>query len=482
VSYGRATDTVVDELRRIVGERNVFVDSEKLEAYSHDETPRERYSHLPEVVVLPSSAQEISSVMKLAVEHRIPVTPRGAGSGLSGGAIPVYGGLVLSLEKMNHILEIDWENMVAVVEPGVVTNVVNEEVAKGGLFFAGYPMSVETCFIGGNIAENAGGGRAVKYGVTSRYVLGLEVVTPTGQILELGGKRVKDVTGYDLKQLFIGSEGTLGIVTKAVLRLLPLPKHSCTLLVLFRDPASAISAVPAIMTSGRILPTSLEFMDRLSFETSCRYLNDPLDYANAGAMLLVESDGPDNEQVDREAERIGEICMGCGAIEVFVADNRTTRDRVWNIRKNIAEAFIVDSPLRGIEDMVVPIAQIPRFVGEVRRISEATGIAMPSYGHAGDGNLHVTLVKPPESTVDEWYRREHEALKELYAVVRTLGGTISGEHGIGSKRREWLRSFVGDSEYELMQQIKDLLDPAGIMNPGKMFDRYDQDSVTEGNE
>lgn len=470
LKYREVTQAIVAELRGIVGDKQVIVDVDKLEAYSHDETPRERYAHLPEAVVLPSSTAEVAEVAKLAARERIPLTPRGAGSGLSGGAIPVFGGIVLSLERMNRILEIDRENMVAVVEPGVITNTINDEVAADGLFFAGYPMSVETCFIGGNVAENAGGGRAVKYGVTSRYILGLEVVTPTGQILTLGGKRVKDVTGYDLKQLFIGSEGTLGVVTKIIIRLLPLPKHTCTLLVLFRDPAAAIATVPAIMREARVIPTSLEFMDRLSFDSACRYLADPLDYGDAGAMLLVEVDGADREEVDREAEQMGEICMARGAIEVYVADNRTTRDRVWAIRRNIAEAFITDVPLRGIEDFVVPIAAIPDLVAAVSRVQAETGIPMPSYGHAGDGNLHVTLVKPEGLSPEEWYEREEEALTRLYGVVQDLGGTLSGEHGIGSKRRAWLKSFVGDAEYDLMRAVKELLDPAGIMNPGKMFE------------
>ena len=469
--FGILTPAVIAELEAIVGRKQVTVDRDKLEAYSHDETPRERYAHMPDAAVLPASTDEVAAVVALALRERIPITPRGAGSGLSGGAIPVFGGIVLSLERMNRILEIDRENMVAVVEPGVITNSINDAVAPDGLFFAGYPMSVETCFVGGNVAENAGGGRAVKYGVTGRYVLGMEVVTPTAKVLHLGGKRVKDVTGYDLKQLFVGSEGTLGIVTKVIIRLLPLPKHTCTLLVLFPDPKSAISAVPAIMTGARVIPTSLEFMDRLAFDTACRYLNDPLDYGAAGAMLLVEVDGADREEVDREAEQMGEICMSRGAMEVYVADNRTTRDRVWAIRRNIAEAFITDVPLRGIEDFVVPISAIPELVDEVTRISEKSGILMPNYGHAGDGNLHVTLVKPPELTPEQWYAREDEALGELYAIVKRLGGTLSGEHGIGCKRREWLEEFVGREEYELMRSIKELLDPAGIMNPGKMFER-----------
>lgn len=469
MNYNPVTTEIVNELISIVGEKNVISDPEKLETYSHDETPREKYGRMPEVVVTPKTAEEIAKIMKLANDHLIPVTPRGAGSGLSGGAIPQYGGILLSVEKMNRILEIDYKNMMMVLEPGVVTNEVNELIAGKGLFFAGYPMSVETCYIGGNIAENAGGGRAVKYGVTGRYIMGLEVVLPTGEILELGGKRVKDVTGYDLKQLFIGSEGTLGIITKAVIKLLPLPKVKTDLLVLFKDVQSAIDIVPEIMTRGRVIPTSIEFMDRLSVETSCEYLNEHLPYQEAGAMLLIEVDGNHEDQVEKDAELIGELCLEQGAVEVYVADNYTTQERVWSVRRNIAEAFKVYSPHQSLEDIVLPIAEIPNLMPEIERIAEKYGIRIPVYGHAGDGNLHATLVKNPESTMEEWYETEEKALKELYLATKELGGTISGEHGIGSKRKEYMNLVCIPAELQLMKGIKKVFDPNNIMNPGKIF-------------
>src|SRR5690554_4819262 len=266
MKYKPLNQKIIDEIINIVGERNLITEQEKIEAYSHDETPAEQYAHMPEAVITPTSTEQIAQIVKLANQELIPVTPRGAGSGLSGGAITQYGGIVLSVEKMNKVIEIDYDNMMMVLEPGVVTNSVNEEIAEKGLFFAGYPMSVETCYIGGNIAENAGGGKAVKYGVTGRYIMGLEIVTPTGEIVELGGKRVKDVTGYDLKQLIIGSEGTLGIVTKAIIKLLPLPTDKVDLLVLFEGVKTAIDMVPKIMTEGRIIPTGIEFMDKLSIK------------------------------------------------------------------------------------------------------------------------------------------------------------------------------------------------------------------------
>lgn len=470
MKYNKITQEIIDELTEILGKKNVILDKEKMETYSHDETPVEQYANMPEVVVTPTTAEQIAEIVKLANSELIPITPRGAGSGLSGGAIPVFGGIVLSVEKMNKILEIDLENMMITVEPGVVTNDINPPLEEHGLFFAGYPMSLLTCYIGGNIAENAGGGKAIKYGVTSRYVMGLEVVTPTGEIVQLGGKLVKDVTGYDLKQLYIGSEGTLGIITKAILKLVPLPKTTVDLLVLFKDPKSAIDIVPTVMTKGGIIPTSVEFMDKLCVKTSCEYLNEHLPYQDCGAMLLIEVDGTREDQVIEEAEIIGELCLENGAIEVYVADNYTTQERIWSVRRDIAEAFKVVSPHQSLEDIVVPISEIAELIPEIEKISEKYDILMPSYGHAGDGNLHTTLVKNPKMTMEEWYETEEKALKEFYAVVRSLGGTISGEHGIGSKRKPYMPIVTDDAQFDLMRKIKNALDPNNIMNPGKIFD------------
>jgi glycolate oxidase len=469
--YRAVNQRIIEELRGILGERNVLTDPEKLAAYSHDETPAAQYGHMPEAVVTPRTAEETAGVVRLANRELIPLTPRGAGSGLSGGAIPVFGGIVVSMEKMNRILEIDEKNLAAVVEPGVVTNDINLKIAEKGLFFAGYPMSLETCSIGGNVAENAGGGKAVKYGVTGRYVMGLEVVLPTGDIVTLGGKRVKDVTGYDLKQLIVGSEGTLGIVTKIVVRLLPLPLARTDLLVLFRDVKPAIDMVPRIMTEARIIPTSVEFMDELSVKTSCGYLNEHLSYEEAGAMLLVELDGSDAGRLEAEAETVGELCLAGGAIEVYVADNATTQERVWSVRRSIPEAFMAYSPEQSLEDIVVPIAAIPDLMPELRRISVERGVRIPCYGHAADGNMHATLIKDPAMPVEEWYRLERETLKEIYGVVKKLGGAISGEHGIGSKRKEYfMEGTDSPALLGLMRRIKKAFDPNDIMNPGKIFD------------
>src|SRR5690554_1353366 len=469
MKYKPLNQKIIDEIINIVGERNLITDQEKIEAYSHDETPAEQYAHMPEAVITPTSTEQIVQIVKLANQELIPVTPRGAGSGLSGGAIPEYGGLVLSVEKMNKVLEIDYDNLMLVLEPGVITNSINEEIAGKGFFFAGYPMSVETCYIGGNIAENAGGGKAVKYGVTGRYIMGLEIVTPTGEVVQLGGKRVKDVSGYDLKQLIIGSEGTLGIVTKAIIKLMPMPTDKVDLLVLFKDLRSAIKMVPEIMTNSRIIPTGIEFMDKSSIKTSCEYLNEHLPYQEAEAMLLIEVDGTKAGQVEEDAETIGELCLEKGAIEVYVADNYTTQERVWSVRRNIAEAFKVFSPHQSLEDIVVPIAAIPDIMPEIERIAKKYDIQIPCYGHAGDGNLHVTLVKNPQHSMEQWYEIEEKALKELYQATRKLGGTISGEHGIGSKRKPYLELVADPVELELMKRIKKAFDPNNIMNPGKIF-------------
>jgi len=469
--YNPLTPVIAEELRRLVGPRYVlYGDAEKLEPYSHDEIPDPHYAHMPEAVVRPRTAEEIAAIMKLANRERIPVTPRGAGSGLSGGAVPVHGGIVLLCDRMNEILEIDRQNMVAVVEPGVVTAEINERIAADGLFYAGYPMSLETCYIGGNVAENAGGGKAVKYGVTGRYVLGLEVVTPTGEIVQLGGKLVKDVTGYNMIGLMVGSEGTLGVFTKIILKLLPLPKASVDLLALFPTAEAAIAAVPKIMTTGGVIPTAIEFMDRVSVAAACEYLNETLPYERAGAMLLITVDGADAGQVEREYDTVGEMCLQAGAFEVYVADNRTTSERIWNMRRNIAEAFAIITPRQANEDLVVPIAEIPKLVAAMGRISAKYGVRIPSYGHAGDGNLHTRITARPEWSDERWAEVLPGVLEELYTATAELGGRISGEHGIGHKRKKYMPMFVSAEYLDMLRAVKMALDPNGILNPGKIFD------------
>lgn len=469
--YNSVTQEVVDELVAIVGARYViYGDADKLQPFSHDEVPDPAYAHMPEAVVRPENAQQIAAIMKLANSRRIPVTPRGAGSGLSGGAVPLHGGIVLLCDRMNRIIEIDRENMMAVVEPGVVTNDINEAIRQYGLFYAGYPMSMETCYIGGNVAENAGGGKAVKYGVTARYVTGLEIVTPTGEIVELGGKLVKDVTGYNLIGLMVGSEGTLGIFTKITIKLLPLPKASTDLLCLFKTAEDAIAAVPMIQTTGGVIPTSMEFMDRASVQNACRYLNETIPYQQAGAMLLITVDGADPQQVQHEYEVIGEMCLRAGAIEVYVADNRTTSERVWNVRRNIPESFAAISNQQANEDLVVPMAAIPQLVAAMGQLAKKYEVNIPAYGHAGDGNLHTRIVKNPDWSKDRWKQVLPQVQQELYEATAALGGRISGEHGIGHKRKKYMPIFVSKEYIAMMAAIKKALDPNCVLNPGKIFD------------
>jgi glycolate oxidase len=469
-SYSPVTRDIVNELLAIVGEKNIiFNNPEMLETYARDEVAGPEYARMPEVVVKPATASEVSTIMKLANRHRVPVTPRGGGTGLSCGAVPLYGGIVLALERMNRILEIDRENMVAVVEPGVVTSEIGKAVQSFGLFYAGYPMSFESCFIGGNLAENAGGGRAIKYGVTGHHVLGLEAVLPTGEIVEMGGKRLKDVTGYDLVHLLVGSEGTLGIFTKIILRLLPQPAATAVLLIPFASAADAVGAFPRVVAQAGILPTAIEFMDRLSVQTVYRFLGEDIPRVDIGAMLLIELDGSSREKVDEECEKFGELFLEAGALDVYVGNTPTTERKMWRPRVNLAEAFKTLCPVQSLEDIVVPTARIPDLVRELERLALKHDVLIPCYGHAGDGNLHATPVKKPETTMEVWKERLPLILTELYEVVFRLGGTISGEHGIGSKRAAYLPIVMSPELITLQKRIKQVFDPLNILNPGKIF-------------
>lgn len=470
-SYAKVTPAVVAELQRIVGDSHVlFDDAERLEAYAHDEIPGTHYRTLPEVVVAPANTQEVAEIVKLANRVRIPITPRGAGSGLSGGAVPLYGGIVMRTDRLNRILEFDRENMMITVEPGVIANDINDHIKDAGLFYAGYPMSMETCFIGGNVAENAGGGKAVKYGVTARYVLGLEVVLPTGVIVELGGKLLKDVTGYNLVPLMAGSEGTLGIFTRIILKLIPRPTCQADLLCLFPSSEAAIAAVPRILTEAGVTPTSIEFMDRRSIMEACRYLNESLPIADCGAMLLITVDGMRADLVAHDYEQVGRFCQTCGATEVYVADNPAISERIWKIRRSIPEAFSVATPLQSGEDVVVPPASIPAVIAAFGEIEAKHGVAIPCYGHAGDGNLHARVTPPATWDETRWEATLPAILKELYAVVKAAGGRISGEHGIGHKRKAYMACVVSPAYLDLLRTVKRALDPNNILNPGKIFD------------
>jgi glycolate oxidase len=469
-SYSPVTPAVLDELAQICGEANVIFGNKKtLQKYSRDQIPEQRYAHLPEVVVRPKTTGEIAKIMKLANREIIPVTPRAAGSGLSGGAVPVYGGILLSIERMNRIIEIDDQNLMAVVEPGVITNRLAEALKEYGLFFAGYPMSDEFCFIGGNVAENAGGGRAVKYGVTGRYIHGLEVVTPSGDVIELGGKRIKDVTGYNLIGLMVGSEGTLGIFTRISIKLLPRPSVRLAILALFEDTATAMSVIPRIMTAGKLIPSSVEFMDGFSFCEAAKSLKAKFPYEKTGAALLFEVDGNHEQQVRQNAAIVQKLCLDSGAIKAYPAASDAEIEVFWKIRKRIPWVLKQYSAHQSIEDIVVPVADIPEILQHLKRIGEKYEVLIPVFGHAGDGNLHAHPMKNPHQSITDWEKMLPELLKEIYIQTAELGGTISGEHGIGHKRRDYMELVMAPAQLDVMRRIKSALDPNHILNPGKIF-------------
>ncbi|MGE5552540.1 MAG: FAD-binding oxidoreductase [Betaproteobacteria bacterium] len=465
--YGRVTEAIVAELAELVGRAAVVTDPERLAPYAHDETSEDKYTHLPEVVVKPENVQQVSLVLKLANRERLPVTPRGAGTGLSAGCVPMFGGIVLSLERLNRVLELDAQNLFMVVEPGVTTGEIQRRAKAANLLYAGDPCSAESSHIGGNVAENAGGNKAVKYGTTSRHVYGLEVVTPSGEVMTLGGKCVKDVTGYDLIHLIVGSEGTLGVVTKIWLRLVPLPKVRVDLLVPFRSVQAAIEVVPEMMNIEGVVPTSVEFMDGLSITAASRYLNQTLPQGDAGAYLIISFEGRSEADAEAESEAVGRLCQRRGALQVYVADNLATQERVWRARKCVAEALRLLSPVYCMEDITVPVSEIAAMVEDVERIAAAHEVRLACFGHAGDGNIHATLLK--ERMEDgAWERTKEEVLAELYSAAYRRGGNLTGEHGVGAKRLDYARRFMDPVALSTMQAIKRALDPNWILNPGKV--------------
>jgi glycolate oxidase len=463
--YNPISSAIVEALQGIAGEGNLLVGQEAIEPYSHDETVGLQAN--PEVVVKVTSARQVSEVLKLAQRERIPVTPRGAGYGLSGGAVAVRGGVVLSMEKMNRILEIDRENLMVTVEPGVITGDIHRAVEAEGLFYPPDPASLDSCSIGGNIAEGAGGPRAVKYGITKDYVCGLEAVLPSGEIITMGGKLVKNVTGYSLIQLLIGSEGTLAVVTKIILRLLPLPKVQVDLLVPFDDFQAAADTVSDII-AHRILPTTIEFMEQDSILAVERLLEKTVPFDDAAAHLLIQLDGSLQEAVDSEMDVVGDLCLEHGARDVLVAKDRPTRERLWEARRMIIDALNHESPINHMEDVVVPRAEIHRLLKGIKEIASRYEVRIVNFGHAGDGNVHINVLKDdlPEAHWDALVPKITEA---IYRLALSLGGTITGEHGIGATRRRYLPLALDEAQIDLMRQIREVFDPNRILNPGKIF-------------
>ena len=463
--YNKVGSAVLEELRQIVGADNVIDGGEVFDSYAHDETVGLRAD--PEAVVRITSTEDVSAVLRLAQRERIPVTPRGGGYGLSGGAVPVHGGIVLAMEKMNRILEIDQKNLMVTVEPGVFTGDIHRAVEAEGLFYPPDPASQDSCTIGGNLAEGAGGPRAVKYGVTKDYVCGLEAVLPSGEVIQCGGKLVKNVTGYNLTQLLVGSEGTLAVITKIILRLLPQPKVQVDLLVPYDDFQAAADTVSDII-SHRIVPSTIEFMEQDSILAVEKLLGRELPYRDAAAQLLIQLDGNRREAVDADFEVVGDLCLEHGARDVLVARDRPTRDRLWEARRLIIDALNHECPINHMEDVVVPRAEIPPLLKGIKAIAAREGVRIICFGHVGDGNVHVNVLKDDLS--DERWEALVPALSEaIYALSLSLGGTITGEHGVGATRRGYLPMAMGEAQIEVMRRIRAAFDPNQILNPGKIL-------------
>lgn len=465
--FRRITKEDIDFLVAVAGSSFVFTSEEVRSEFAADHT--EDLVFFPEVVVKPRSAEEISEILRYATRENIPVTPAGARTGLSGGALPVFGGIVLGMERFNEILHLDESNMQVTVEPGVITEILQNAVCAKGLFYPPDPASRGSCFIGGNIAENSGGPKAVKYGVVKDYVLNLEVVLPTGEIIQTGANVLKNATGYNLTQLFVGSEGTLGVITKIVLRLIPHPKHDLLLLVPFADALNACGAVAAIFKAG-ITPSGLEFMERdaielvMEFEPSLKRELGPQENAH----LLIELDGNDLASMQADAETIAGIVEQFHCGEILFATSEREKQDLWRIRRKVGEAVKHYSVYKE-EDTVVPRAALPTLLEGVKKIGSAYHFRTVCYGHAGDGNLHVNILRGDLSDAT-WQETLPLAINELFALVISLGGTLSGEHGIGWVQKQYMPLAFSDRHLEIFRAIKQLFDPAGILNPGKVVD------------
>ncbi len=455
------SDSTIKRLKEIVGDENVSADKESRICYSYDATNQQ---FLPEAVVFPGNAEEIAEIVKLANSESFPVVPRGAGSGFSGGSLPVKGGVVMVMERLNKIENIDQQNLTAVVQPGVVTGELQAEVESLGLFYPPDPASLKFCTIGGNVAECAGGPRALKYGVTKDYVLGLEVVLPTGEIVHTGVKTIKGVVGYDLTRLMVGSEGTLGIVTKITLKLLPLPDSFKTMLAVFPDIKDAALTVSSIIAS-KIIPTTLEFMDQESIRCVEDYLKIGLP-VDAGALLLIEVDG-DQGTVEKQAQLIQETCLTKGASDVNIAETKKEIKELWEARRAISPSLARLNLRKINEDVVVPRSKIPDLISGIRGIASKYNLIIANFGHAGDGNIHVNVMVKKDDP--EELEKGEKAVEEIFRLTVDLDGTLSGEHGVGTAKAPYISMELGSREIELMKEVKSIFDPNGILNPGKIF-------------
>jgi len=471
MAFAAVVPALIQQFKQIVGQQNIIIDEEKRYNYSHDET--EDYSFLPDVVLKPGSTEEISAIMKLCNAHTIPVTPRGGGTGLSGGALPINKGVVISMERFNKIINIDELNLQATVEPGVITEVFQNAVKEKGLFYPPDPASRGTCFIGGNIAENSGGPKAVKYGVTRDYVLNMEVVLPTGDVIWTGANVLKNSTGYNLTQLMCGSEGTLGIITKIVFKLRGFPQKSVLLLMPFITNEEACKAIAEIFRAG-VSPSGMEFFEREAAMKTIDYCEKI--YAakvtttfpeNMDAYLLCELDGNDEEVLMRDAERVMNVVEQFQCGEILFAETAAQKEELWKIRKNISPAVNAYSLCKS-DDVVVPRANLPKLISGIKEIGKRYGFNSVCYGHLGDGNLHVNIMKE-QMTEENWTTQVPEGIGEIFKLTVSLGGTLSGEHGIGIAKKPYMNIAMREANLVVMRGIKKAFDPNGILNPGKIF-------------
>lgn len=464
------SEQIINELKSIVGKDNVFTSKADRICYSYDATQQ---SFLPDVVVHPGSTDEISRVMKLANRELIPVFPRGAGSGFTGGSLPTRGGIVMCTERMDRILLIDEENLVATVEPGVVTEQFQKAVEKLGLFYPPDPASLKFSTLGGNVAECAGGPRCIKYGVTKDFIIGLEVVTPTGDIITTGGPTMKGVVGYDLTKLMCGSEGTLGVITRIVIKLLPLPEAKKTMLVLFDSIDGAAQAVSSIIRS-KIIPATLEFMDGRTLDC-VRQATDLEVPEGARAVLIIEVDG-DREFLDKQAARIAEIIKPLGVVETRIATTPEESEALWQIRRSVSASLRKVNPDKYNEDICVPRSKVPEMIRKVDAIAEKYAIPIVNFGHAGDGNIHVNIMVNKKVSGDTL--KAEGAIRDVFKAALELGGTMSGEHGVGIAKAPYIPLEITPEAARYMKAIKQALDPNNILNPGKIF-FDDEDFVAE---
>jgi glycolate oxidase len=454
---------VLDRLRAIVGAEYLQTDSGVCLTYGTDALGR---GHAADAVVLPADTAAVSAIAKICFETNTPMVPRGGGTGYTGGAVPTQGGIVISLERLNRIIEIDQGNLLAVVEPNVITGDLQDAVERVGLFYPPDPASLRRSVIGGNVAECAGGPRAFKYGVTRQYVLGLEAVLANGDVIRTGGKVVKNVVGYDLTQLLVGSEGTLAIITKITLRLVPKPPAHATLTATFANVPRAVDAVTRIV-AARVVPAALELVDSECLQAVSKYLNGRrLAPPKTGALLLVEVDGGP-EQVESEAGRVAQACQESGATEVLRAETEAEREELWQVRRELSPSLKVITPLKFNHDVVVPKARVPQLFDLVAELRKRYELRIPCFGHVGDGNIHVNIMVAPNDQAG--IQRAHEAERALFAGVLQLEGSISGEHGIGFAKAQYLGMELTPETIATMRAVKRAFDPTGILNPGKIF-------------